>query len=154
MQLAEGLHVADRFRLIRELGRGGMGSVWLAEHVALDVACAIKFIDQTGRDSEELRVRFEREAKAAAQLRSPNVVQILDYGVWQDSPYIAMEYLEGENLDQRLDRVWVMSPGETCFIATQVARALTKAHAAGIVHRDLKPENIFLSRDADEEVAK
>jgi serine/threonine-protein kinase len=154
LKLAEGLRVAERFRLIRELGRGGMGSVWLAEHTGLEVHCAIKFIDRDGRDYEELCTRFEREAKAAAQLRSPNVVQILDYGVWQDVPYIAMEYLEGEDLAQRLDRVWVLAPGETCYLTSQVARALSKAHAAGIVHRDLKPENVFLAHDGDEETVK
>jgi serine/threonine-protein kinase len=154
LQLTEGLMIADRFRLIRELGRGGMGAVWLAEHVGLEVPCAVKFIDRERRESEELRLRFEREAKAAAQLRSPNVVQILDYGIFSGVPYIAMEYLEGEDLAQRLDRVWVLSFGETCYIVSQVARALSKAHSVGIVHRDMKPENIFIARDDDEEVAK
>lgn len=154
LELREGLEVAERFRLERELGRGGMGSVWLARHTGLDILCAIKFIDQQGRDSLELRARFEREARSAAQLKSPHVVQILDYGVWQETPYIAMEYLEGEDLSTRLDRVWVLDSAATCHIVAQVAKALTKAHAAGIVHRDLKPENVFLVRDGDEEVAK
>jgi len=153
-ELLPGLEVADRFRLERELGRGGMGSVWLARHTGLDILCAIKFIDQQGRDSAELRARFEREARSAAQLKSPHVVQILDYGVWQEHPYIAMEYLEGEDLGARLDTAWVLTPEQTCQIIRQVAKALTKAHAAGIVHRDLKPENVFLVRDGDEEVAK
>src|SRR5690242_5315789 len=154
LQLIEGLQVAGRFRLVRELGRGGMGSVWLEEHTGLDVPCAVKFIDKDGRDNEEMRARFEREAKAAAALRSPNVVQILDYGVWEGVPYLAMEYLEGEDLGQRLDRVWVLSPGEAVYVTGQVARALSKAHAAGIVHRDLKPENVYLTRDGDEEIVK
>lgn len=153
-QLTEGLQVAGRFRLVRELGKGGMGSVWLAEHMGLDVPCAVKFIDKDGRDNDEMRARFEREAKAAAALRSPNVVQILDYGVWESMPYLAMEYLEGEDLAQRLDRVWVLSPGEAVYVTGQVARALSKAHAAGIVHRDLKPENVYLTRDGDEEIVK
>lgn len=154
LELREGLFVADRFRLERELGRGGMGSVWLARHTGLDILCAIKFIDQQGRDSAELRGRFEREAKSAAQLKSPNVVQILDYGVWEEHPYIAMEYLEGEDLAARLDSAWVLDAEQTCRIIAQVSKALTKAHAAGIVHRDLKPENIFLVPDGDEEIAK
>ncbi len=154
LELLPGLQVADRFRLERELGRGGMGSVWLARHTGLDILCAIKFIDQQGRDSTELRARFEREARSAAQLKSPHVVQILDYGVWQEHPYIAMEYLEGEDLAARLDTAWVLTPEQTCQIIGQVAKALMKAHAAGIVHRDLKPENVFLVRDGDEEVAK
>ena len=104
MQLVEGFVVAGRFRLVRELGRGGMGSVWLAEHTGLDTLCAIKFIDKE-QNSPEMRIRFEREAKAAAQFRSPHVVQVLDHGVWDDIPYIAMEYLDGEDLAHRLYRV-------------------------------------------------
>jgi len=154
VQLVEGLNVAERFRLVRELGRGGMGSVWLAEHTSLDVLCAIKFIDREGQNSPEVRQRFQREAKAAASLRSPHVVQILDHGVWEDVPYIAMEYMDGEDLAHRLDRLGRLSWGETSRITTHVARALTKAHGAGIVHRDMKPENIFLARDDDGEIAK
>jgi serine/threonine protein kinase len=154
VQLTEGLNVADRFRLVRELGRGGMGSVWLAEHTRLDALCAVKFIDREGRNNWEVRRRFHHEAKAAAQLRSPHVVQILDHGEWENIPYIAMEYLEGEDLAHRLHRVGRLSWGETCRIASHVARALSKAHASGIVHRDVKPENIFLVRDDDSEIAK
>jgi Protein kinase domain len=146
--------VADRFRLERPLGVGGMGTVWLAHQTALDVPCAVKFIHAEAASSPEIRARFEREAKSAAQLRSPNVVQILDHGVWQGSPYIAMEYLEGEDLAGRLRRMGKLSPAETASIASQVARALTRAHAAGLVHRDLKPANIFLVRDDDREIAK
>jgi len=154
LQFTEGLKVADKFRLIRELGRGGMGAVWLAEHTGLDVHCAIKLIDPRGKESAELRVRFEREAKAAAQLKSRHVVQILDHGVWQDIPYIAMEYLQGEDLAQRITRMVRLPLSETLRIVAQVSRALTRAHAAGIVHRDLKPENVFLAREDDTEVAK
>jgi serine/threonine-protein kinase len=131
-----------------------MGSVWLAEHTRLDALCAVKFIDREGRNNWEVRRRFHHEAKAAAQLRSPHVVQILDHGEWENIPYIAMEYLEGEDLAHRLHRVGRLSWGETCRIASHVARALGKAHAAGIVHRDVKPENIFLVRDDDSEIAK
>ena len=156
MQLAAGLVIADRFRLVRPLGQGGMGAVWLAQHTGLDVPCAVKFIHEEAAKSPELRARFEREAKAAAQLRSPHVVQILDHGVWGGAPYIAMELLEGEDLAQRLKsrRPAPLSPRETLVIASQVGRALTKAHAAGLVHRDLKPANIFLVRDDEREIAK
>jgi serine/threonine-protein kinase len=156
MELAAGLVIADRFRLVRPLGQGGMGAVWLAQHTGLDVPCAVKFIHEEAAKSPELRARFEREAKAAAQLRSPHVVQILDHGVWNGAPYIAMELLEGEDLAQRLRRrrPAPLSPRETLVIATQVGRALAKAHAAGLVHRDLKPANIFLVRDDEREIAK
>jgi eukaryotic-like serine/threonine-protein kinase len=154
LDLAPGLVIADRFRLERVLGQGGMGSVWLAQQIALDVPCAVKFIHAEAARSPELRARFEREAKAAAQLRSPYVVQILDHGVWQDAPYIAMELLDGEGLDTRLKRRGKLSPQEAMGVALHVGRALTKAHAAGLVHRDLKPANIFLVRDDEREIAK
>ncbi|WP_437581262.1 protein kinase domain-containing protein [Sorangium sp. So ce887] len=153
MTPAAGTTVADRFRLVRPLRQGGMGSVWLAQHMGLDIPCAIKFMHAQGV-SKEVRLRFEREAKVAAQIRSPHVVQILDHGVWQGTPYIAMEYLDGEDLDTRIQRVGRLDPYDTMAITAQVARALTRAHAAGLVHRDLKPANIFLVRDDDREIAK
>jgi serine/threonine-protein kinase len=154
MQLAEGLVVAGRFRLGQMLGRGGMGSVWRAVHLGLDVPCAVKFIEGDLASLPEAQARFEREAKAAAQLRSPHVVQILDHGVWEGTPYIAMELLEGEDLGKRIARVGRLAPPDTHAIVAQVCRALAKAHAAGIVHRDLKPDNIFLVRDDDREITK
>ena len=148
------LVVAERFRLNRLLGRGGMGSVWHATHLGLDIPCALKFIEGPHAAMPEAHMRFEREAKAAAQLRSPHVVQILDHGIWDGTPYMAMELLEGEDLGKRLARVGRLPPKKLCVIVAQVARALAKAHAAGIVHRDLKPDNIFLVRDDDREIAK
>jgi serine/threonine protein kinase len=154
VELKEGALIADRFRLIRLLGQGGMGEVWAAQHASLDIPCAVKFIHAESAAKPEVRVRFEREAKAAAQLRSPNVVQILDYGIFENTPYIAMEYLEGEPLNARLKRRERLDPHETFRIVRDVAKALGKAHQAGIVHRDLKPENVFLVPDEDREVAK
>jgi serine/threonine-protein kinase len=126
----------------------------VAQHVSLDTPCAVKFIHEESTTSTELRNRFEREAKAAAQLRSTHVVQILDHGVWEGRPYIAMELLEGEDLAKRLRRTRPLPAVVVAAIASQVGRALTKAHAAGLVHRDLKPANIFLVRDDDREIAK
>lgn len=145
--------VAERFRLNRMIGRGGMGSVWQATHLGLDTECAVKFIEGDFASLPEAHQRFEREAKAAAQLRSPHVVQIMDNGVWEGRPYIAMELLDGVDLKKRLS-AGKMLPNEIASILTQVCRALTKAHALGIVHRDLKPDNIFLVRDDDREIAK
>ncbi len=154
MQPSADLVVAERFRLTRLLGRGGMGSVWLAQHLGLDIPCAVKFIEGEYAALPEAQARFEREAKAAAALRSPHVVQILDHGIWQGTPYMAMELLDGEDLGKRLQRVGRMPPHEVSMVLTQVARALTKAHAAGVVHRDLKPDNIFLVKDDDREIVK
>jgi serine/threonine-protein kinase len=131
-----------------------MGSVWLAHDQSLDSHCAVKLVDPEKAANDEVRVRFEREAKAAAQIRGANVVDIFDHGVWDEVPFIVMEYLQGEDLGARLDRVGCLDTEQTYQIISQVARALVRAHAAGIVHRDLKPENIFLVPGDDQEVAK
>jgi serine/threonine-protein kinase len=154
IQLVENSVVAGRFKLNRLIGRGGMGSVWQATHLGLDIPCAVKFIEGELSQVAEAQTRFEREAKAAAQLRSPHVVQILDHGVCEGTPYIAMELLDGEDLGKRLQRSGRMHPRELTTIMIQVCRALSKAHGLGIVHRDLKPDNIFLVKDDDREIAK
>ncbi|MCC6216926.1 MAG: serine/threonine protein kinase [Polyangiaceae bacterium] len=145
--------VAERFRLVRQIGKGGMGAVWLAEHTGLGSACALKVVDPKARESQEVLERFALEARVAAQLRSRHVVQIFDHGEWHGVPFIAMELLEGEDLGTRLERR-ALTPAETLRIASQVGRALAKAHRLGIVHRDLKPENIFLAADDEGEIAK
>ena len=153
--LQENMVVADRFRLVRMIGRGGMGSVWQAMHLGLDTPCAVKFIEGELANVAEAHARFEREAKAAAQLRSPNVVQIFDHGVWQGRPYIAMELLEGEDLGKRLvNRGGRITAPEVNFVIQQVCRALSRAHQAGVVHRDLKPDNIFIVKDDDRDIVK
>jgi hypothetical protein len=131
-----------------------MGSVWRAEHVELSTPAAVKLIDPTIATRADALARFKREAQAAATLRSPHVVQILDYGVDQDIPYIAMELLEGESLAQRLERQGRLTPEVTATILTHVARAVGKAHEIDVIHRDLKPDNIFLVPYEDEELAK
>ncbi len=154
LERTEGALVAGRYRLVRKLGAGGMGAVWLAHDVSLDSECALKLIDDEKARSEEVRVRFEREARAAAQLRGSHVVDVFDHGDWEGTLYIAMEYLRGEDLGARLDRVGRLDPLTTYRVVAHVARALVRAHAAGIVHRDLKPENIFLVQTDEEEIAK
>jgi serine/threonine-protein kinase len=146
--------VAGRYLLKRLIGGGGMGAVWLAEHVELRAPCAIKLIDGEAARNPEFRRRFTREARAAALLRSAHVVQVLDSGEWRGQPYLVMELLEGEDLRECLLRASRLPPGESVEIARQIARALTKAHAAGIVHRDLKPANVFLTRDDDRLLVK
>ena len=146
--------LSGKYRLERELGRGGMGSVWLAQHLTLRSPVAIKLIDPSIASNPEALQRFLREAQSAASLRSPHVVQILDHGVDDGVPFIVMELLDGESLASRLERAQRLSPSETARIITQVARAIARAHDAGIVHRDLKPDNIYLVRNDEEEIAK
>src|SRR4051794_39308125 len=105
--------LAGKYRLVRQLGRGGMGSVWYAEHLALESPVAIKLMNPDIAKNAEALARFLNEAKAAAALRSPHVVQVLDHGVDDDVPYIAMELLEGESLADRLDAAGRLSPAET-----------------------------------------
>ncbi len=146
--------VASKYRLERPLARGGMGSVWVARHVELDVDVALKF--RRFEDDVELAVehRFKREAQAAAQLRGPHIVHIHDYGVHQGTPYIAMELLPGEDLGQRLDREGTMSLALALGWLRQAAKALRVVHTAGIVHRDIKPSNLFLAEQQGETVLK
>jgi len=150
----QGKVLAGRFRLIEMLGQGGMGSVWRAQHLELGTDVAVKLMDPSLATRGEGLARFRREAQAAASLKSPNVVQVFDYGVDGDIPYIAMEMLQGESLAKRIERFRRLTLPATATILSQVARAVGKAHDAGIVHRDLKPENIFLVLDEEVEIAK
>ena len=152
--LGAGAVLADRYRLLRRLASGGMGAVWEAEHLVLGSKVAIKLIHVAQADDERARTRFLREAQAAAALRTPHVVQIFDYGLHQDTPYIAMELLEGEPLSARLEARGRLEAAEVLELISQVGRAAASAHEAGVVHRDLKPDNIYLVPGAHGEVAK
>ncbi len=152
--VAPGHVLAERYRLETVLGQGGFGTVWRAEHLVLEAPVAIKLIDPDIAHDEVAVERFMREAKAAASLRSPHVVQILDYGIHAEQPFIAMELLEGETLQQRLKRLGRLDAADAVRVLTHIARAITRAHEAGVVHRDLKPENVFLVPNDDEEIAK
>ena len=142
----EGQLVGERFRLVRLLASGGMGEVWVARHVDLDVDVALKFIDDDRADNEKTRRRFRREARAAAKLASPHIVRVQDYGVFEGHPYLVMELLEGEDLAARLQR-GAASIEEATTIVSQVGAGLRLSHAASIVHRNLKPSNIFITTD-------
>jgi serine/threonine-protein kinase len=146
--------IGGRYRLERPLAQGGMGAVWVAQHMQLDTAVAVKFMDAEYAASPEARARFEREAKASAQIKHPNAVQVYDYGLEGETPYIAMELLEGEDLDKRLQRVGRLSLSATACILTDACKALRRAHEMGLIHRDLKPANLFLIRHGDEEITK
>jgi serine/threonine-protein kinase len=146
MQLAPGAMVTPTVRLVRPLRSGGMGHVWLADHIGLHVPVAVKFIaDKLALDDPSVRAQFEQEARTAARIKSQHVVQTHDCGIMGDgTPYIVMELLEGESLQDRLDREKVLSLPETIRVVSQVATALHRAHKLNIVHRDIKPANIFL----------
>jgi serine/threonine protein kinase len=153
-EIQPGQLIADRYRLQEPIGHGAMGAVWRAVHTRLESPVAIKLLNSAIADDPEMLERFLREARSAAAVRSSHVVQIFDYGVDRDLPYIAMELLVGEALDARLDERGVLTPQELDKIFTEVARAVSNAHAQGVVHRDIKPANIFIAREGDLEVTK
>ncbi|WP_437479304.1 serine/threonine-protein kinase [Sorangium sp. So ce1014] len=139
------MQVSSQLRLLRALGQGGMGSVWLAEHAALRTQVAVKFLRDIYVDHPLAVVRLRREAEAAARIQSPHVVRVFDLGLTdQGVPYILMEHLEGETLQDLVERRQRLSLDEAVSILRQTCAALAKAHESGIVHRDIKPENIFL----------
>jgi len=146
--------LADRYQLLRKVGVGGMGTVWLAHDQALDARCAVKVVNAELVANAEVRARFTREAKLSAQLRSPHVVDVFDCGESNGTLYIVMEWLDGESLATRIDRDGKLDPASAYRVVAHVARALTSAHSLGIVHRDLKPDNVFLVPGYDEETAK
>jgi serine/threonine protein kinase len=146
-----GTTISGRFRVERLLGRGAMGSVWLARHLTLDVDVAVKFIDAAFRDQSDHRGRFALEAQSAARINSPHVVSVLDFGEDGGRQYIAMEFLDGEDLGSLLELRKRLPLDVTARVMTHACRGLSKAHSLGIAHRDIKPENLFLCGDADDE---
>jgi eukaryotic-like serine/threonine-protein kinase len=146
--------IGERYQLEELLQSGAMGSVWRAQQLSLRAPVAIKFLEPSLIENPEMNRRFTQEARSAAAVRSVHVVQIFDYGSDGDVPFIAMEYLEGEDLYSRLLRKGTLSPAELGKIFSEVAWGIGQAHALGVIHRDLKPANIFLAREGDHEVTK
>ncbi|RLB59059.1 MAG: serine/threonine protein kinase, partial [Deltaproteobacteria bacterium] len=131
-----------------------MGEVWEAWDAQLERPVAIKFMDFEIAGNALLRQRFNREAKAAARLRTPYVVQVYEHGVDGDTPYIVMELLEGQDLHRRLRDDRRIPMADLVPIVNQVAKALRAAQEAKIIHRDLKPQNVFLAQQDDEMTVK
>jgi len=138
------------YRVLHQIGEGGMGTVWLAEHAMLGRRAAIKLLHAQYTARPDIVTRFFNEARAATAISDPGIVQIFDFGYHTDgSAYIAMEMLEGEPLDKRLYRLGRLPVGDALRVMRQVAASVGVAHKAGIVHRDLKPENVYLVRDPE-----
>jgi serine/threonine-protein kinase len=146
--LTEGSVIGQKYKLESLLGEGGMGSVWRAFNLQLEVPVAIKVL-RADLESNELGERLRVEARAAAKLVHPSIVRIFDIGETESKdPYIVMELLNGESLGSRLERE-SLSPTEALRLMLPIAEALCLAHSRGVVHRDLKPDNIFLTTTAD-----
>lgn len=137
--------VAGKYELVEMIARGGMGSVWKAIDTNLERDVAIKFMSPVIAHDAGARQRFAREAKAAAKLTTPHVVQIFEHGIDGESPYIVMELLRGRDLHRRLKKERRIPITEAAAIVKQIAKGLRAAHEADIIHRDLKPQNVFLA---------
>ena len=145
MKLEVGQVLSGTLRLVRKIADGGMGSVWIAEHVVLGTEVAVKFMSGPWAAVPSARARFLREARMTANIDSPHVVQVLDCRHNEaDEPYLVLELLRGENVEQRVRRHGPLSVFEVVEIVAQTCEALAATHNACIVHRDLKPENVFL----------
>ncbi len=136
--------LSRQFDIVRLLGQGGMGSVWLARERSLERLVAIKVLDGEGVTTSGMRERFRREARIAARLLHPNIVPLFAFGETTDALYFAMGYVEGESLAARLDRDGRLPRAAAIRILSEISDALSFAHREGVVHRDVKPENILL----------
>ncbi len=147
--------IIGNYRITKELGAGGSGSVWLAEHSVIGTKVAVKILRPEIAFIPGAAERFVNEARAASVIPSAHIARYLDIGRLPSGQlYAILEYLEGETVFERLDRQIRLSVDQVVTIARQVASALVPAHANGIIHRDLKPENVFLTKVGDEDVAK
>ena len=151
-----GTTVAGRYKVIKLLGEGGMGQVYLAEHTAIEKRIALKVLRSEYAHKGEIVTRFQQEAISASRIKHPNVLDVFDFGQLENGCfYLAMEFLEGNDLADELQRSRVLTAPRALPIAMQICRALSVAHSKGVVHRDMKPENVFLQRTGDgEEIVK
>jgi serine/threonine protein kinase len=139
--------VTERFTLLEKLGRGGMGVVWKARDEETGQIVALKLLHLAFADDPDYLARFERELELARRIHSPNVVEVLGYGVQQATPYLALEYVDGPSLRERLAAHGPFTWPDACELLVQIARGLADAHAAGVIHRDIKPSNILIGSD-------
>lgn len=140
-----GTIIDDRYEVKAVLGEGGMGAVYEAEHLGLKRPVAVKVLLAQRLTDKSMHQRFEREARTLAAVSHPNIVDVTDFGSWDDMPYLVMEKLEGQNLFEHL-RDEVLSPKRIADIALQLLNALEHAHGEGLVHRDLKPGNVWIEK--------
>ncbi|MFI5230531.1 MAG: protein kinase, partial [Gemmatimonadales bacterium] len=139
--------IAERYLVLALLGEGGMGRVYLAEHVKMNRQCAIKVMNPSLVNDTESAQRFAREASSAARILHPNVAAVFDYGESDKIVYLVMEYVDGESLSTMLEAHGELDPRRAIELARQIADGLAAAHELGIVHRDLKPDNVIVARN-------
>ncbi len=147
-----GATLEGKYRVTREIGRGGMAAVYEAENIDIGKRVAVKVLAAELITSRIVRERFIREARAAAAIRSPYICDVYDSGMFDERPFLVMELLEGESLYDMMTRVRRLDVETTLQITTQTCRGLAKAHEANVIHRDMKPENIFLTENEEGEM--
>ena len=151
-QVPIGTVLEGKFRITKEIGRGGMATVYETENITLGKRVAVKILATELVTSRIVRERFLREARAAAAIRSPNICDVYDSGMYDGRPFLVMELLEGESLYDMMTRVRRIDPDPTLAVITPAARGLQKDHASKVIHRDLKPENIFITKTPEGEL--
>ena len=145
--LQPGLNSIGQYDLLNKIAEGGMGTVYRGRHRITGETVAIKIVPPHLLSNQVFLKRFEQEYSAAKALDHPNIVKALDFGREGKSPYLVMEFVEGESLGQRLDRIKCLPERDAIGIISQVAQGLHKAHKAGLIHRDVKPDNILITTD-------
>jgi len=139
--------IGDRYKIESTLGEGGMAVVYKARDIVTEKDVAIKMIKDDAMKNPVNLTRFDREARATASLSHPNIVNVLNVGVYGNRPYIVNEYIHGRNLRQVLDQRGRLSPQEALDSINQLCTAVLYAHRHGIIHRDIKPQNIYITAD-------
>jgi eukaryotic-like serine/threonine-protein kinase len=142
-----GTVLSGRYRLEAKLGSGGMSTVYLARDTTLDRSVAVKVMHREMSEQADQLERFRQEARAVAKLSHPNVVSVIDAGEDGGHPYIVFEYVEGETLKQRINRVGALDPQEALAYAIEIGRGLTVAHHRNMIHRDIKPQNVLIDAE-------
>lgn len=145
--LAPGTLIDDKYEVVSQVGTGGFGTVYQAHQIGLDRTVAVKMFGGHGFADAQDALRFEQEAKAISLLSHRNIVAFRGYGIWQETPYMVMEFLSGKSLEAALANAQPLKVRAVIQIMLQLCDALTCAHAHGIIHRDLKPSNVLLSEN-------
>jgi serine/threonine protein kinase len=151
--MQEAMESVGNYDLVEKIAEGGMGAIYRGRHRSTGQVVAIKIMPAHMASNPVLLKRFEQEFRAASRLDHPNIVRALDYGETESSPYLVMEFVEGESLGQKLEREGRMSEAESIRIIAQVAQGLHRAHKQGLVHRDVKPDNILIGADGSAKLA-
>src|SRR3982751_5400896 len=148
MTLEIGQLIEGKYRIVKLIGEGGMGAVFEGENVRINRRVAIKILHAAFTGNVEVMQRFEREAQAAGRIGNDHILEVLDLGALPDgSHFMVLEFLDGEPLSKRVERLGRLTPQQVAPLARQILKGLGAAHGAGIIHRDLKPDNIYILKE-------